>query len=241
MITATVDGRDYTVAATTVAFTRPDQIANLVLWLQADGLVLNDNDPVATWADASGAGNGVTQSTTSKKPTFKTVILNGKPIVRFDGIDDEMVLAGHIDASVCTVFVVGNKTGGVTNYLTIVCLDNLLFLYRTGTQDQWGAFEGSDPCPVVSGITLDSTFRVLSLVQRTATNVDLVTNGILVNNTLGSSLPGSNTPNAVGSHGGNQYCQGDLAEVVVYSRALTTGERIQIERYLGNKYAITVP
>jgi hypothetical protein len=38
--------------------------------------------------------------------------------------------------------------------------------------------------------------------------------------------------------GGDQIFKGKVAEVVVYSRVLTTQERQQVEAYLNTKYAI---
>ena len=58
------------------------------LWLKADAITgLNDADAVTTWVDASVNGRDATQSTAGAKPTYKTGILNSKPVVRFDGGD----------------------------------------------------------------------------------------------------------------------------------------------------------
>lgn len=77
---------------------------------------LNDNDAVTTWSDLIG-GFDVTQSTTSKKPLYRTASFNGShPCVSFDGTDDELVTAAGWSSSksltgnaVFTVFVVYQK------------------------------------------------------------------------------------------------------------------------------------
>ena len=56
--------------------------------LKAEDLSLNNNDPVATWTDASNYGNDATQTTSGDQPTFVTNAVNGRPAVRFDGGDD---------------------------------------------------------------------------------------------------------------------------------------------------------
>lgn len=61
--------------------------ATLLLDLQADTLVLSDNDPVSTWADQSGNGHDFTQAGDAR-PTKQTV--DGYPAVVFDGVDDTM-------------------------------------------------------------------------------------------------------------------------------------------------------
>lgn len=78
-----------------VSLFTPTSVSGLKLWLEADRIVgLANADPVVTWADASGLGNDVTQATGSKQPTYRTNVLNGKPVVRFGGTDDLLVRAG---------------------------------------------------------------------------------------------------------------------------------------------------
>ncbi len=58
----------------------------LFLNLQADALVLNDGDPVGTWADASGGAHDFTEAT--NKPTYHTNMFGTVPGVTFDGTND---------------------------------------------------------------------------------------------------------------------------------------------------------
>src|SRR6185295_5448090 len=63
----------------------PTDISGLQVWLKADAIVgLSDNDPVSTWSDGSGQSHDATGVTTTR-PLFKTGILAGKAVVRFDG------------------------------------------------------------------------------------------------------------------------------------------------------------
>lgn len=48
---------------------------------------LSDGSAVGTWSDISGKAYDMSQTTTSAKPTYKTSIQGGQPIVRFDGGD----------------------------------------------------------------------------------------------------------------------------------------------------------
>jgi hypothetical protein len=48
---------------------------------------LSDGSAVGQWNDVSGSGWNVTQSDNAKKPTYKTAIQGGQPIVRSDGGD----------------------------------------------------------------------------------------------------------------------------------------------------------
>ena len=48
---------------------------------------LSDGSAVGTWSDRSGKSYDMSQSTSGAKPTYKTAIQGGQPIVRFDGGD----------------------------------------------------------------------------------------------------------------------------------------------------------
>lgn len=61
------------------------------VWLKADAITgLVDNDPVALWIDSSGNNNDAAQATAAERPIYKTGIVNGLPIVRFDGVNDSL-------------------------------------------------------------------------------------------------------------------------------------------------------
>lgn len=62
-------------------------VAGAAAWWKADSLSLSDGDPVATWADSTGNGFDATQATSGYRPTYKTAIRNGLPVVRFTGSD----------------------------------------------------------------------------------------------------------------------------------------------------------
>lgn len=70
--------------------TSPLDIDDCVLWLDAsDATTINagspaDNDPVSTWADKSGNNYDAAQATAEAMPAFKTNIVNGLSVVRYD-------------------------------------------------------------------------------------------------------------------------------------------------------------
>ena len=94
----------------------PQAVPNLVLWLDATKLSVSDGAPVTVWNDASGQGHRATQTTAASQPTYRRSILNGKPVVHFDG-GDYLKIAGTVvsGAQARTVFfvarpnVAGNK------------------------------------------------------------------------------------------------------------------------------------
>src|SRR5262245_39968698 len=78
----------------------PTDVAGLQLWLRGDAGTFQDaarttaaaadGDPVGGWRDDSGGAHHFSQATAAKRGTLKTGAngINGRSIVRFDGVDD---------------------------------------------------------------------------------------------------------------------------------------------------------
>ena len=67
---------------------------NLELQLDARDIVgLSDGDSVETWEDSSAAGNDVTQSTSGRRPVYKTNIIGSNPVVRFSASSTKSLYA----------------------------------------------------------------------------------------------------------------------------------------------------
>ncbi len=212
--------------------------AGLTPWYKADALVLNNNDPVATWIDSSSGGNDATQGTAGKKPLYKTSVLNSKPVVRFDGVDDFLRTAafGSPFAQPNTIFLVGKKNGtGTQAYFDgITSHRNAIFNFPDGTLD---LFAGGGADTVAGTITnavfmlLTAQFNGASSFGRTNGSANTVVNpgtNDLTLATLGADF--NATP-------GNTL-NGDIAEVLVYNAALTAPQITQVETYLNAKWAI---
>ena len=55
-----------------------------------------DNDPVRQWSDQSGNGRNFSNAGSTVRPLLKLGILNGQPILRFDGVNDVFTSAAAI-------------------------------------------------------------------------------------------------------------------------------------------------
>lgn len=66
----------------------PIAALNPIMWLRADALELEDEDPVGLWPDVSGNGNDATQATFQRRPIYVSGGIGGLPSLQFDGIDD---------------------------------------------------------------------------------------------------------------------------------------------------------
>jgi len=80
------------------------------LLLQADKATADVDGNVTTWADQSGNANDATQSDVSMAPKLVANIINGKPVVRFDGSNDFLDVASsdslNLTGDVSAFFVV---------------------------------------------------------------------------------------------------------------------------------------
>ena len=238
----------------------PAQLPNLALWLNASAVTgKSDGDAMATWADQSGNGRNATQATGTKQPLYKTNIVNGKPVLRFDSTDD-CLTASAIDLTgtpAVSLFVVTATIGSATDRVVFETSSNFnanvgsFILFRDTSNkvnvDVKGNTVGASQCIGTTSVTSAAT--VLTGVYDMSLSA-LLEAQLYVNGTAEGSHTGSveNTAN-FGTHainigsrnnGASLPLGGDIAEIILYSRALSTAERQQVERYLGAKYGITV-
>lgn len=105
------------ITAVTIAQTLP-VTDDLVVHFDASELTLNNDDPVATWPDLSGNNYDAGQVSSTLQPVFKTNILNGKPVVRFNG---KYLKTNSFSAALTqpnTVFIVWNPNPNGAMYAT---------------------------------------------------------------------------------------------------------------------------
>lgn len=82
----------------------PANFPTPVVWLTASSLALTDGSTVSTWTDSGAGGHNFT--TISGTPVYKTNILNGRPVVRFDGTSACMASTVPLTLSTFTIAAV---------------------------------------------------------------------------------------------------------------------------------------
>lgn len=80
----------------------PNDLSGIQLWLDAVTIEQADGTAVTSWKDKVSGTNAFSMSTTAAQPILKTGILNGKPVVRFDGVDDYLDLTYPFDYKLYT-------------------------------------------------------------------------------------------------------------------------------------------
>ncbi len=70
----------------------PASAKNLLLHLDAGAGVTKDgSDLVSDWADQGDFGHHAVQATATNQPLWVTSVINGQPVIRFDGVDNYLV------------------------------------------------------------------------------------------------------------------------------------------------------
>ncbi len=219
----------------------------LRLWLDADtqSFGLAENNRVASWEDRRGEVIASLAAPASQaQPLYVGGALGGRPVVRFEGNDvlrtvDLSAMQGA-DYTILAVLEVGTQQGNV------VSREHVEFplgarLRRNGTSFtlRHEAPNGDEDSVAVSG--LGSVARVVAAVRQTSPILKLLRVTVRVD---GDPLAvDAFTPAVAGDLGnmGGRFVVGDglvgdVAELLVYDRALELDEVVRVQQYLAAKY-----
>jgi PKD repeat protein len=230
--------------------------AGLGLWLKADAGVTLAGNAVAQWADQSGNNRLATQSTASRQPLLVNNALNGKPALSFNGTGQYLRFDLPVNGlSGMTMILVAansaNRTGGESNAENAALFwnetgewgtvylspfqSNVKFRFGTGQTDNLPAYQR--PASIGNAYSI-------SVATKQGTTDTLHVNGQLVVTQGGkrSQIALTQSAGNVGrGYNNSTYFPGQIAEVLVYTRALTDAERQGVEAYLKAKYFPTAP
>lgn len=219
--------------------TLPSGIADLpqnglLLWLRSTAGTQGAGS-LSTWTDQSGQGNNAVQTNVPNQPTLVENQVNGVPVVRFNGSDSLLVPNGLFQAA---------QSGEVIALVKVTDASNFGSVWNFGTgsgtsyfgNQHYDDFGTSDS----SSVALQPT-EVISQYYVYDTSIDTSGNSLFrYDGTLIWSRPGlpisfSQSPDIGGNGGG---FVGDIAEVIVYNRVLSSQEQATIYAYLAAKYAL---
>jgi kynurenine formamidase len=236
--------------------------------LKADGTTCNSGDGVQAWKDKSGNGLDVTNQY-GTEPILASSVVNGKNVVRFTAIDklngSQLKGRNGLGDSSLSYFVVYAYRALHRTYFIDVCFSlgtefDLLNPYNAntvsgnigtatttndfGTHVDWTAgFVGE--AVALNKFTLSNLiYDSANGVTRGYQNGELVGEKVATAGTLPDILIlGSWDAEWVNGHQQpypEYFSDSDIAEVIIYDRALGDGERNQIENYLNSKYDLNL-
>ncbi|MEZ6073620.1 MAG: LamG-like jellyroll fold domain-containing protein [Pirellulales bacterium] len=217
----------------------------LVLHLRADsGVTLDATGAVVTWQDASSARHDASQADVEQRPFLVADAVGGQPAARFDGSGRFLRLAGRLlDSPQCAVVAVATDQGNGGHREII---------------SNWDGDAGNAGSSVFLGLTGEATVRftdaraqagelaerhepfVLTAVNAPGETAVYQNGGLLTRET--SALPDRrlDTEWVIGQQGNinGEFWRGDIAEVIVYDRALSADELADVWNYLYARYGI---
>lgn len=223
----------------------PTEISNLSLWLDASKITGVDGGTIQQWNDLSGNNNHAIQMNLANKPLLKTGVLNGFPVVRFDGIDDYLTIASQTYGNELSIFIVSKINQAKESYIYDGGYNSsgsfLLMTSATAGQIQFatystGIMSTSFDCYV------NDKFRLLDIVRKSNTDITLNENGSKLETlntssvTISSDVKNHNIGFATQRNKAGTYADMDVAEIIIYKKALTDSERMKVQNYLLLKY-----
>ncbi len=229
----------------------------LAAWFKADAGTAIEGGKIAQWQDQSGHARHALQLNPAARPTLAAGAVGGKPAVRFDGAANSLSFECPANAQqAMTIFMVaaasknqrGNELG---NYAALQWPEfgpwGNVFLGPQQTCVAWrfgsGEFGNVNLWERPNGQPQGWT---VTAVRKEGAKEDLFVQGQLVaSNPKPRYLSTAHTLDTATIGAGNdgrgnafKFFPGDIAEILVYTRALPEAERDAIERYLRGKYGL---
>lgn len=228
----------------------PTTIPDLELWLDAADsatVSLDGSNNVQEWQDKSGNNLHATQTTAANRPDYSGT-LNGKKVIGFAGSPECLIAPNPTSGGIPrTVILVTKYSSSPSNTFHILSLSHAI----TNGQSWILTTEIGVRCFNVIRIFgggQSNTPQILSITQ-TGDNSNTLSAHIngspqTPTNTIAGTINSTSSNIGLAFNGNTTtpqgHLSGDLAEVLIFSRALTESERSSIEKYLSSKWGVTL-
>lgn len=218
------------------------------------GSVLIAPFTVSTWKDVYGASHDANKGGgASGKPVWASNVQNSLGVVRFDSANSQSLNINPVNSpspglqgiSGYSLFAVAKLSSTATN--RTICASNTggFKIYHDGTNWAASGAAGTGTSSVAGDTTNFHLYTAIFDGSQTGNADRLKFRYDRVAQTLnfGATTVGATT-NAtantfyVGQDSAGNYFNGDIAELILYSRTVTSSELIAVERYLKNRWAI---
>lgn len=230
----------------------PKQLPNLALWLDAadaSTLTLSSTN-VTQWNDKSANALNVSQGNSSNQPGYVAGAQNGKGVVYFHSnkvLSRASVSSGLLaSASECTLFVVQKYNTPAHNSTTF---------YFPGVTDgllnfNWSWSDGNCFSDFANGSggrkygaapgAFNNAYHILTYQRRSDGTMALRMDGTsFVSGSVTGSFGQARTATlSIGAQANSNYLDGYIGEIILYRAALSETDRMRVEKYLSNKWAV---
>lgn len=205
-------------------------------WWKADALTLGNATALNNWPDSSG-GAWVLAHGARVAPTYNTAQQNGLPGVLFDGATTGLTMAAFgpttlITNQPWTIFIVCKQTSITNTQCPLETNGNSVFATAGNSIN---GFAGSSLGKAWTG----TNANIATLIFNGASSSVQVNNGAAATGTMGTS-PFSPEFNMGFQHGGSNWFNGYIFEMVICKGALSAADCTAITHALGTKWNIAV-
>ena len=253
------------VTAATSATINPDAVSGLVAWFSADSgayqtslflVASTGGDSVGGWRDRSPGAKDATQANVLLTPTLSNNAINSLPSIDFNGTDQFLsandiatIFTGTANAP-ATFFGVF-KTDAITttqdyfmmgrnsSATTLMGYDVLnTSLYRSLRRGDDGVLKTH------TGGAVTTAWKLFNSIFINGTSSNLYINGALVggqnNDFSGAAVTLDRASIGARDSGGTRsnYVNGQIAEIILYNTDISESDRVGVQNYLNDKYAI---
>lgn len=224
----------------------PPNISGLALWLRADSGVVLNGTTVSQWQDVSGNGFHCSQASTSAQPLFVSSVpsIANHPAISFDGNND--VLNGTqitgVNSSSITMFIVadgGAQAANLSAGIFTIGGSGNFWLFRKTASLSYAVNNGTNAQTRIDNVLPNTgyPYKVFRYLKNIGGTYHLA-----LNSAIGATGTGgvtfTNANYAVGR--ASATINGSIAEIIIYTSALSTTDIDQVENYLYNKYSKSV-
>jgi hypothetical protein len=200
-------------------------------------------DAVTTWVNLGTSAKNVTQATASAKPTYRTSIVNGQPVVRCDGGDrvaastaSDWIFAHDGSGSTVDAVTSVTNTGNNTTAATYANSANPGFTFRSLTTAQRSVVVSTPSGFIINSTTANNVFAInkfyqltMTLASANAPDMTQYLNGTSISSANASAGFSSANPQGpltiCDNHAGAVPMTGDVFRLVVYQFALSSTQR----------------
>ena len=219
-----------------IQFLNPTQISGCALWLDAAdaSTVVTSGSAVTQWNDKSGNGNNATQVTAINRPSYTN---NG---IIFNASSSNFMNINVAFNTSHSVFLVARSASGTQNYyysrIGATGAGPTIIQYYTGTSIEY--FDVTDRATFVASPSSTSIFMI-NFVRNFG---NTVTGFYYGSNAF--SIPQTNSSNTsqawayIGRSDVTNYLNATIFEFIIFSSALSTIQRQQIEGSLAWKWGL---
>jgi len=208
---------------------------------------------VSQWSDQSGNARHASQSTADYRPLLVQGGLNGRPVLRFDAVDDRLA-SGTFSVPISgatglTLFAVSkdNSTGYVNNYSVM--------LASPTARCVWFGYAYGRVSLATRRITGETVASIGTGAARIDTTDPILMSGVVNYTTQAAAVyrNGAQTATGATTSAGvletqtlltipylDLYSDTSHAAIIVYNRVLSDAERQRVERWLATRYGITL-